>query len=302
MPGHVHQVARPGHEPGQPLRAGHGALGFHRLHRVDEQVAAPGVIGVGRQHALDARQDGERGRTRAAVRHPVPPRAQVHQSLGVERLQVEVLRVPIGEAADRVGPGGVGRGATPRGIIPLPQGADHPLLPLPAPGEGQRTPGCRPCLHPGGAVHRRVDVRAERQRLPEGTHGARRIPPFRLGEGPHRLGVVEGPVEPQALIEVGLGHRIAGGDGIVQGTEIVVQGHRVGGVVLPVPLAGEGAGQEGGAQRQQVTETGHVSLHGWGRRMAGPGGQPYIAGNPSPTRHPGPTAPDAPSRRPPSSG
>jgi hypothetical protein len=150
------------------------------------------------------------------VLRPVVPGHQIHQRLGVERRHVDIVgpaslllahRHRVGEVEGRAV---LGRNLRIAGRQCLDEGALLCGRPgREAPGLLQRGPG-----RPGGlGAHGCVDVRPEGEgRSPE-AHGAGRIDAGRLAEGALRGVVVEAVGERQPLVEVALGHGLAGGDG-----------------------------------------------------------------------------------------
>jgi hypothetical protein len=226
---HVDEVPRPRHEPGEALGAGDGALGVELLDGVDEEVAAARVVRVLRDDGLEVGEGLGDPRIGAAVRRPVIPGPQVHERLRVEHRDLVVVREASGECGHGIGVRLVevlavgGRGA----LVARRQGLDEPplararVIHLRQRALQRGVGGERRRL-----VHRQVDVRAPGQRFAPPAHRASGIEALRLAEGPHALGVVEGVVEAQPLVEVGLRLGDARGDGVVVIAEVGVEGHR----------------------------------------------------------------------------
>lgn len=204
--------------------------------------------GVGRHDALQGGEDPRRVGARRAVAVPVVPGAQVHQRFGVERRDLQVVGEARGHGADGGAPGGVER--TPVGGrhfgVARGQRVDEGAFAVAGPsGARLRLADSRPRRRAGGRIHGRVDVGAEGKRHAPAAHGAGGIAAAGLLEGADRLGVVEGVVEPESLVEVALDGGIGGGDAVVVRAEVVVQGDGWG-------LGGRAAGgreqQAGGAE------------------------------------------------------
>ena len=110
---HVDQVAGRKVLGRQPVGVGLRTLRLvRRLDGVDVEMDRADMVGVRLQHALQRGDQVGRppGRRLAAIR-PVVPGRQVHQRLGVERGDVEIVRKALRDLLHRVGIGDVERDA-----------------------------------------------------------------------------------------------------------------------------------------------------------------------------------------------
>lgn len=137
MRGHVLKMAGVGHQAAQPVRDGQGGLGGGRhLHEVDVQVQDPGVL-LARlrgerplQDGLGLHRAGALGRF-AGPQIPQLPGREVHQRVGVERGDIEVVGGEFVHAAHAVRVGLVPHRAVLDGFRPRvasPQRADQGLF------------------------------------------------------------------------------------------------------------------------------------------------------------------------------
>ena len=232
MRGHVDHVAFTRHEAREPLGARHGGLGVHRLDGVDVVVAGPGMVRVAGDDSPELADDLRGALVGRAVRPPVVPRAEVHQGFGIQGRGVQVVRIGLGHLGHRARVGGVepravgGRGR----LVALRDRLDVRALPRRGVGlEGKRLLRRGVRRDTARRVHGRVDVRPVGKRDAPVAHGAGGIELHGAGERADRLPVVEAVGESQALVEVLLRGRDAGGDALVVGAEVGVEGDGVGG-------------------------------------------------------------------------
>ena len=227
---HVHEMARARHGGGEPLGVRQRPFRRRRgFHHVDVVVDRARMVRTAGQHRLERGEDlGGLALGLGAARLPVVPGREIHQRLGVEDLDVVVLRKARRGRAHGGGVSGVERG--PLGLrigrVALRDRLDQRLL------ARARRPRVLLRLEHGRhrgldrlGVHRRVDVGTEHQRLAERAHRAIRIELLRRAEGARRLGMIEAVGEPQPLIEVALRHGIFRGDRKAHGPEIVIERH-----------------------------------------------------------------------------
>ena len=107
---HVDQVAAVGHQLGQPVAMLQRGLGRGRhLHQVNVHVQQAGMVPRARhggegvfQHRLRLQRRGAFGRL-ARRQVPQQPRRAVHQRLGEDRDDVQIVAVPAMDLAHRVG-------------------------------------------------------------------------------------------------------------------------------------------------------------------------------------------------------
>ena len=229
--GHVDHVSFARHEPRESLGARHRGLRVHRLDGVDVIVARAGVVRVPGDDFPQLAHDLVRAGVRRAVRPPVVPRAKVHQRFGVQCRGVEIVRVGArdgchGARVERVECRPIGRWVR---RVALRDGFDVRAL-LRRSVRHQRTRALHRRVrgHAARGVHGRVDVRTVGEGDPPVAHGARGIELGRALERADRFRVIEPVDESQALVEVPLGGRDLGGDGLVVGAEVGVEGYRVG--------------------------------------------------------------------------
>ena len=122
---HVHEVAGVGDERAQPVRDRQRLLGERRhLHQVHVEVREPGVRAAAgtRERALEHLLGLERRRTLGRqAREAIPqlPRREVHQRVGEQRRDVELVGMRAVDGTHRVGVVGVPRDEVGRRVVGL---------------------------------------------------------------------------------------------------------------------------------------------------------------------------------------
>ncbi len=208
---HVNHMAGGRHQRTQSIRAPLGAIGIvGRFDQMNVVVQRTGVIGIPRDRPLERIEDACRLRLRGAILLPVVPRHRVHRRVGIQRLDVGVVRIL---PCHRLHGGGI-RAIQRRPIahacrrVARRQRLDQ----RPLAGSDLRRRGTRGldrCVRRAAVVggHRRIEIRTERQRLAPIRHRQRRIEPCCLTERADRFSVIERIQQPHALIEEPLGPR-----------------------------------------------------------------------------------------------
>jgi hypothetical protein len=236
VPGHVHEVAGTGHEVRQSLGAGDGPGRFHGLHRMDEEVAGAGVVRVCGYHPLEMAEELQGARLGLTPAGPVRPRPQGHEGLGEQGRRFQVGRMIPDHLPQRARVGRIPGGTIGSRLVPVPPGRGPDEGPLHRGDVAGPSLGLPDRLEGEGlqlGVHGEVDVGAEGDGDSPPAHGAGGIPAGTLLEGANRLGVVEGVVEAEPLVEVALGDRLGRRDPVVVLAQVVVErygvlGHRPG--------------------------------------------------------------------------
>ena len=192
------------------------------------------MIGVQGQRCLQRCQDVLRARvgdSGVVLAGPVVPRVQIHHRRRIERQHVGIVGIRLGDRGhpDRI------RGVEGDPIelwihaVSFGQSTDESLLRRTGRGRQFPRPTDRLVGHTAVLVgHPSVDVGAGRKGEPPPAHGAVGIELDRPLIGSDRLGVVEGELKPQTLVEVQLGIIRGRADGPVVVTEILIEGHPTG--------------------------------------------------------------------------
>ncbi len=218
MRSHVHQVAGPRRQGAQPLGVRQGQRRIAGdLGCVDVEVDRAGIVRAPLQHRLEHRHGA--GQALAVV--VVAPLA--HPGVGGEDGDLVVVRIFHRQRVHRLGEGQIGGGVTGSiawsGVAQLQRGDQRPVLRRLAPGQ------CNGLVRDraGRLDLRCVDIvvqrRSQRPGLAPGAHGACRIDLRRPLE--RRLGVrvIEGVGQLHAIVEPGLGLRLAGRDRKAAGSD-----------------------------------------------------------------------------------
>ena len=235
---------------------------------MDVVVVGARVMGIAGEHAFERADDLGRLGPGLAVLGPEVPRPQVHQRLGEEGLDVEVVGEPCRHLAHR---GGVGlvEGALGLGIRRrrvgvarderLDEGALHRLDARRARERRlRRLVGGLRALGLGGEV----DVRAEGHARSPGAARARRIEPDRVLERALRLLQVERVEQQQPLVEVALGAGRLRGDRAMVPAELREIGRRR--ILRGGAGGGCDRGDESGGESERANREGHgVLLRGY---------------------------------------
>ena len=146
---------------------------------------------------------------RDPVRLPIVPRLDVHQRIGVKHKDIGILRKCFGDLAHCVSVSLIERCAVTRASGSV------------AGDECCRQRALQRCFGKVGRLHRSfegarfgfgmhpvIDVGAQGMRLTPQAHSAVWIKTLRHAERAHRLGMVESPQMPQALVKPGLRQRL----------------------------------------------------------------------------------------------
>ena len=240
---HVHEMARIGHEVAQPVAGAQRTLRERRhLHQMDVEVQQAGMIPARRDVAEGAFQHLDRllragaRRRLAGLEVPHLPRRLVHDRLGIDRAQVEIVRMGAEQLAHLDGEGLVpGRLVLDHLALRVArrQRADQRLLDRRGVGRGSQgalhgvVRGFERALLAGRivAVPGQVVVRAGGVGDAPVRHGAAGIGLERLLETLDRFGMVEAVEPVQSAIEPELRLRRRGRDDALVGAEIVIVVH-----------------------------------------------------------------------------
>ena len=205
---HVHEVAGLEVEGAETIGGRLALLREELLGGVDVVVVGADVLGPRRQRELEQPQHLAGVLPRLALRGPVVPGREVHQGLGGEGGDVDVVGMIALHPLHGLGVGAVERGSMVGGIRGVAGGEG---------GDQRALLGARSGLEPSGALHGgmglparlrthgRVDVRSQGERLAPGAGRAVGIHAGGGPEGANRGVVVEAVGEREALVEVALG-------------------------------------------------------------------------------------------------
>jgi hypothetical protein len=277
----VDDVARSGHERRQPVgrRLAAAWIGAG-LHGMDVEVERARMLRTGPHHALERRQDLRGLGLHGAVGLPQVPRAKVHEGVREQRRRVEVVWEALAHLAHRVGVRAVKRRAIGRrrGGVALRQRLDGGALArADSPREAPRLLDRRVRRLLALRVRRAVVVRAVGQRDPPVAHRAPGVEARPLAEGLLGLDVVEPVHEPEALVEVRLGLRRIGRDGLVVAAEALEEQRRLGRRAPGVVMGGELARASRQGEREEAQDRTHATSH-----LEAPLQARRIAGSPTP--------------------
>ena len=187
-------------------------------------MAGPRVIGVLREHGLERGDDLVGARLWSSIRLPQVPGTQIHERFCKQRGSIGILGELLRHRSHGLRIGLIesfALGPLPA-HVPCDQRVDVGLLP----GSGAVCHSPSLLDHLDGAMfvfllHHTINVGAERQRNSPIGHGRLRILLGRSFKRSDRFFVVEGIDESEPLIEIALGLFRCGGDGMVEGTQIV---------------------------------------------------------------------------------
>ena len=204
---HMHQMAGPRRQQGQPLAIGQRPVRIVRpFGQMDVQVNSARIVRLDRQGVLQDRHGAGDGRIgRLAVLVPPFAIGLEHPGVGGDRGDRYIVGMML---CDPVHGTGVTQGAgLLLGGIALDQRVDH--LALHRRGVAGQTPrvtrDAQACGDRLGVAAAAVQVRPDRPGLAPGAHAARRVQLPRLPERPHRFRMLERPAQSNPVVEPGLG-------------------------------------------------------------------------------------------------